>query len=217
MNTNILWHPEIAPSRQWKVLEGLAKTSLLNAFYLAGGTGLALALGHRRSRDFDFFSAELFDEDMLVQKLRPQVAIKVVSKAPHTLHLEIDGVKVTLLGYAYPLLFPTLSFRREAGIQITVADVRDIACMKISALASRGSRRDFIDLYAVSRQHRLAELLGLFGQKFAGISFNRLHILKSLTYFDDAEREPMPEMLTDVSWDNVKNAFLSEVPLLLKL
>ena len=68
MKSTINWHAEIVPSPQWKVLEDLSKTLSLDNYYLAGGTGLALVLGHRRSRDFDFFTSELFDEDRVLQK-----------------------------------------------------------------------------------------------------------------------------------------------------
>lgn len=216
MKSNTRWHPEIVPPRQWKILEDISKTLSLDSFYLAGGTGLALALGHRRSRDFDFFSAELFDEDRLLQKMKQESGVKVVSMAPHTLHLEIKGIKFSFIGYAYPQLFPLMHFKNTPALRIAVADIRDIACMKISALASRGSRRDFVDLYALSQTYVLEELLTLFERKFKSTSFNRLHILKSLVYFEDAEQEPMPEMLIDVSWNQVKDFFLSKIPKLLK-
>jgi len=84
--------------------------------------------------------------------------------------------------------------------------------MKIDAIASRGSKRDFIDLYMLSQNHGLHDLLKFFHRKYVGVSFNRIHLLKSLTYFDGAELEPMPDMLIGLSWKEVKDYFLSEVP-----
>lgn len=104
------------------------------------------------------------------------------------------------------VLFPLESFR-----EIQVADVRDIASMKISAIASRGTRRDFIDLYVVCRSYGLDLLLDLFGRKFAQVEYNRIHVLKSLAYFEDAEKEPMPDMLSDISWQQVRNFLSREV------
>ncbi len=204
----IRWHVELVPPNALDVLDRLTAASVLDEFYLAGGTGLALILGHRRSRDFDFFSRNLFDENLLLQRIKSPLS--VTSKASHTLHLDIDGIKVTFLGYTYPLLFPANEFN---GVR--VADIRDIACMKIDAIASRGAKRDFIDLYTVAQKFGLADLLKLFDQKYASTQYNRVHILKSLTYFDDAESEPMPDMTTHVTWELVKEFFLSEVPKLL--
>ena len=114
----------------------------------------------------------------------------------------IQGTKTSFLGYDYPILYPLVSFH---GIQ--VADPRDIAGMKISAVASRGSRRDFVDLYAVSQKYGLGKLLQTFHKKFAKVNYSFLHVLKSLTYFEDAEQEPMPDMLVPLAWDEVKQFF----------
>ena len=204
----IRWHVELIPPDALNILDRITAASVLDEFYLAGRTGLALTSGHRRSRDFDFFSRDLFDENLLLQKIKSPLS--VTSKAPHTLHLDIDGIKITFLGYSYPLLFPANEFN---GVK--VADVRDIACMKIDAISSRGAKRDFIDLYIVAQKFGLPELLKLFDQKYSETPFNRVHILKSLTYFDDVEQEPIPEMLIKVTWDMAKEFFLSEVPRLL--
>lgn len=211
------WHSEVVPEQSWKTLGDFWEAPFPNHLYLAGGTGLALTLGHRRSNDFDFFSKELFDENILIQELRGHLKnFTVKSKAVHTLHIEVDRVKVTFLGYNYPLLFPTLDYVGQKRTLFEVADLRDIACMKIDAIASRGSRRDFVDLYAVTRKYPMPDLIRLFDKKYSGVSFNRVHVLKSLTYFSDAESEPMPEMLINLSWEEVKDFFLGEVRKLLK-
>ena len=211
MNTS-LWHQEILPSDSHKVLRELISALPLSEFYLAGGTGLALLYGHRLSRDFDFFSAQLFDEDSLIQCMQWLHDLTIVAKSEHTVHITLKSLKVSFLGYSYPLLFPMKQYRPAEGVSIDVADERDIACMKISAISSRGTRRDFVDLYEVARQYSLPELYGLFQKKFFLAPYNNVHILKSLTYFADAESEPMPNMLIPLSWDTVKQYFVSEVP-----
>jgi len=188
-----------------RTLAELQQKALLRRFYLAGGTGLALHLGHRRSHDLDFFSGERFDEETLLQEMQSLSGFSLAAKAPHTLHGAIAGTKISFLAYSYPVLFPFTTF---LGAQ--VADLRDIAAMKISALASRGTKRDFVDLYAVSRRHGLEQCLAWFQRKFAQVSYSRVHVLKSLTYFEDAEKDPMPEMLTPLSWDEVKQFFTRE-------
>lgn len=114
---------------------------------------------------------------------------------------------MSFLGYLYPLLFPLRDFEGVA-----VADPRDIACMKLSALTARGARRDFVDLFVAACQFGLSELIQLFERKYTRASYSRTHILKSLVYFTDAEKDPMPRMLTAVSWDEAKRFFLREVP-----
>jgi len=203
------WHPEaISPAAQ-DLLLVLGRVSLSSSFYLVGGTGLALRLGHRRFVDFDFFARETFNEETLLSLLREQ-SPSVLSRAPSTLHLLLREIKVSFIGYPYPLLFPT---NRFSGVE--VADARDIACMKLSAVASRGTRRDFVDLYMAAKAYSLAAILSLFVRKYAGIEYSRLHLLKSLTYFEDAEADPPLEMLTEISWADVKNFFARESAALL--
>lgn len=84
--------------------------------------------------------------------------------------------------------------------------------MKLSAIAARGARRDFIDLYAVAKDLGLPPLLELFHQKYAQVRYNKVHLLKALVYFADAEREPMPDMIAPYSWEDVKEFFVREVP-----
>lgn len=201
------WHREAITAAVAGALESLERQGVLGGFYLAGGTALALHLGHRRSLDLDFFTSARFEEGALLQRLD---GFSLAARDPQTLHGEIGGTKVSFLGYEYPVLFPPAAF-----LGVAVADPRDIACMKVSAITSRGARRDFIDLYAAARIHGLPELLRLFHQKYARVNYSRVHVLKSLTYFEDAEKEPMPEMLEPIPWAEVKSYFLREAPRLL--
>jgi Nucleotidyl transferase AbiEii toxin, Type IV TA system len=207
-----IWHHEILPPASAEALGDLHRALPLSSYYLAGGTALALMLGHRLSRDFDFFSPDLFNEEVLIQKMQGLSDLTIVAKSEHTLHLLFKEIKVSFLVYTYPLLFPTKRYQTGTGIAIEVADERDIACMKISAIGGRGTKRDFVDLYMVAQKYNLSELLTLFKRKFSRTPYNNVHILKSLTYFTDAELEPMPHMLVPLAWDTVKQFFTSEIP-----
>ncbi len=202
-----IWHREVINSDVESTLVELRDSSTLADFYLAGGTGLGLAMGHRRSVDLDFFHRDGFREDVLLQKLQRLSRFSLLAKDLETLHAHIGAVKVSFLGYAYPVLFPFRVFD-----EVDVADPRDIACMKISAIASRGTKRDFIDLYAASRPYGLEQLLDLFRTKFARVNYSMVHVMKSLTYFEDAEKDPMPDMLAPLTWGEVKNFFATEGP-----
>lgn len=199
------WHSEVISPDVATTAKALASLPTLRDFYLAGGTALALYRGHRRSVDLDFFSAQTFDEERLIASLQRLPDLAVISKSPQTVYCHVSGTKVSFIEYAYPLLFPPSEFDG-----LSVADERDIACMKLWALASRGSRRDFVDLYIIVRQYGIPQLLELFRQKFTKANYNLLHVWKSLTYFADAENEPMPDMLLPLSWEEVKRFFVNE-------
>lgn len=206
-NTGKVWHREVIPDSVAQILGNLREHNVLEQFYLAGGTGLALHLGHRRSRDLDFFTIEEFHEERLLHEVQQLSGFSVRARERQTLHVEIEGAKVSFLGYPYPLLFPC-----ETCLGVPVADPRDISCMKISAIASRGTKRDFIDLWIVANQHGLDQILALFKEKFAQADYSRVHVLKSLAFFDDAEKDPLPEMLVPLSWEEVKAYFRRVVP-----
>lgn len=204
------WHREVIPASTEATLLALREAKLLDGFYLAGGTGLALQTGHRISLDLDFFAPEHFDEDAFLQRLQMLDGFALAARAPYTLHATIQETKVSFLGYAYPILFPANPF-----LGVAIADPRDIACMKVSAIASRGTKRDFIDLYVTAQNYGLTEILHLFDQKFVKTHYSRIHTLKSLTFFTDAEKDPMPHILGTLDWGTVKQFFLREVPRLL--
>lgn len=201
------WYPEILLPGMKETLSKLQQASVLTNFYLGGGTGLALQLGHRQSIDLDFFCQDHFDEDILLQKVETLSEFSLAKKAEYTLHAKLDSTKISFLGYKYPLIFPLQSF---SGVG--VADIRDIAAMKITAISSRGSKRDFLDVYIVAKQYPLTMLFEIFKKKYAKTGYSMTHILKSLVYFDEAENQPMPKMLQDISWTEIKTFFLKQVP-----
>ena len=188
-----------------RVLDKIASAGISTQFYLAGGTALAIQLGHRKSIDLDFFSCDDFSIEKLKKELSPLGEFVVIDQDQGTLNASLDGVKVSFLRYDYIQLYPYIVFEN-----INLADERDIAAMKIDAASSRGSKKDFIDLYFLLQKYSLAELIGFFEKKFTNIKYNKLHIFKSLVFFEDAEDEPMPIMLTDVSWQKVKEKISQE-------
>jgi len=186
-------------SKTRQVLRKIREAQVLENFYLAGGTALSLILGHRKSIDLDFFSSSFPKFEILVAKLKT-LNPKVINQDKGTLDLYMDDVKVSFLEYKYPLVGDFLEFD-----QVKVASLEDIACMKLSAISSRGSKKDFIDLYFILQKFSLGELLALFEKKFKGVNYQMSHILKSLVYFEEAEKQPDPEFLVDVDWNEVKS------------
>lgn len=206
------WHREVLPEGWARAAGELAARSVVQGFYLAGGTGLALYFGHRRSVDLDLFRDTEFTAADLRDRLRDLDGLRKLETARGTVHLELHGLKVSFLHYPYSVLFPLRAFD-----SLPVADPRDIACMKVDAIASRGSRRDFVDLYVAATTYGLSEILGWFTTKYAAVSYSRTHLFKALTYFADAEREPVPDLIVPLEWARVTQFFLSEVPRLPRL
>lgn len=172
----------------------------LSQFYLSGGTALALQIGHRESEDLDFFSSISFKPEVLQNQLQQFGTMEETELAAGTLNTFISGVKLQFLEYPYSLIEPCVMWE-----QIQVSSILDIACTKLHTISSRGSKKDFIDLYFLLKIYSLDELFSALEKKYTNISYNKLHILKSLVYFVDAEQQPMPRMHIKVSWDEVKD------------
>jgi predicted nucleotidyltransferase component of viral defense system len=182
------------------------KPAFFNSFYLSGGTALSLQLGHRISEDLDFFTADKFDALICQKELQSFGSLSNVVLDNTALNVYIDGVKIQLLHYPYKLLETCIIWD---GIQLS--GILDIACTKLLTVSQRGSKKDFIDLYFLLKKFTLKQLLVKLDEKYTNIQYNKFHILKSLSYFDDAENQPMPRMITLVSWDEVKQTITSAV------
>jgi hypothetical protein len=194
------WHPEILGRRQKRVLAQIGPMLSRRGFYLVGGTALALYLGHRRSVDFDWFTPEPFDPAGLAEELRAQgIAFGTDGVAPGTLHGLVGGIRVSLLRHAYPRLAALRTLR--GGIRIAAR--ADLAAMKLLAIAQRGAKKDFVDIYALGkRSGSLRPMLRSYQKKFA--TEDIAHLLCSLAYFVDADADRLPTMLWDVKWRTVK-------------
>ena len=200
-------HPKVLTSDAWSAVRRLAAAGLLDGWTLAGGTGMALQFGHRYSEDLDFFRAQEFDGAQLIDDLARLSHVQVQARSAGTLHALFDRLRLTFLKTPVPLLFPGAPYRG-----LVVADLRDIAVLKLIAIGGRGSRKDFVDLFFYLRSGgSLATVFEMIRRRFAGIDFNEYHLLRSLAFFEDAETEPMPRMLRRVTWANVKKAIVAEV------
>ena len=92
---------------------------------------------------------------------------------------------------------------------IRLVSKKDIAAMKLNAIAGRGSKKDFVDVYQLLNEFSLIEMLSFYIQKYPNGS--EFMVLKSLLYFDDAEIEPDPIMLIPITWSQVKERIHYEV------
>jgi len=190
-----------------RLLDALNRAGFVKDFYLAGGSALALYLGHRFSVDLDWFAENFSFTPDFRKKLVKVGTLSIDSESPNTLNGALDGVKISFFEYSYPLIAPKTEYKTN----VYLAGKPDIAAMKLEAVASRGTYKDFIDIYFLLKEYRLGELLNFVREKFADIDYNETHLLKSLTYFEDAKKSGMPEMIKRVSWDEVKKSLLRAV------
>ena len=170
---------------------------------LVGGTALALTIGHRKSIDLDLFG--VFDENKSFRELLLKSGHSVDgSETGAVQSLRVDDVKVDFVNYPYPWLNNAVV---EEGV--TLADIHDIAAMKLSAAANRGRKKDFVDIAFLLDRLSLKEMFDLYQRKFSVSEYS--FALRGLTYFDDAEDDPMPEMLVPMTWKEVKHKIESNV------
>lgn len=188
------------------LLKKLMAFNALDSFVLVGGTSLALQFGHRISEDIDMFSVAEFNEDILLNMIQEKFPnTNVGGTGIRTLNLMLDEVKVDLLRYNYPLLEEIIV---EDGIRMM--GKRDISAMKLSAISSRGAKKDYYDLYFLLQHYSIGEMLEFYQTKF-NIQ-NIFHVVKSIDYFDDAEKSKDVEEIISVSWKEVK-AYISKAKL----
>ncbi|KKQ92183.1 MAG: hypothetical protein UU16_C0029G0003 [Candidatus Woesebacteria bacterium GW2011_GWA2_40_7] len=193
-----------------KHLEVLKKLkSLPKGTYMAGGTALALQLGHRTSLDFDFCTKEHFETEIVLKSFQQDIPnIKIERVAKDTLILDADGIIVSLFYYPYELIRNLVSFEK-----INLASTEDVAAMKIVAVSMRGKRRDFIDVYYLLQKFSLEEIVKFTIEKYP--SYQPMVILKGLIYFKDVEEEDFSRGIKvfdkDFSWEKVKKKIFEEV------
>ena len=201
-------HESVLDDETKKDIKTLALQGFIKSFYLARGTGCAVHLGHRISNDLDFFSKKEFSHFEIQHSLRGSGQFLTDYSDSHTLIGRFNKTKISFFQYDYPLIRDTLLF-----LNLRISSLEDIGCMKMDAISSRGSRRDFVDLYFILQKFGLGldEFFKYFEEKYGKENFNIYHVLKSLVYFEEAERDPELNMLDEFSWENVKSFFSEQI------
>jgi len=170
------------------------KDDFLSDFLLAGGTNLALQIGHRRSVDLDLFSYKSFDALKLQKHFHENynfVPLRVFEV--NTVTGFIDSIKVDTIAHIYPVLNPPL-----IEDEIKLYSLQDIACMKLLAISDNGTRlKDFVDVAFLSTKMSLIEMLMCYQKKYDRPNF--YHAVKGLSYFGDID--------FDTSIDLINSAF----------
>lgn len=205
-------HWQVITPEMRELLRFIGQQPFAERFYLAGGTALALRLGHRISVDLDFFSAT----DEVTHPTRQEILTALAPLSPQAIEdvdgnllLQVSGLHVGFFGYGYGLLEETAYVENVA-----LAAVVDIGLMKLDALISRGSRKDFYDLYFIAQQIPITTLLQLGERKYPYARDFELMAVESLVLFENADRDIQPTMLADVAWEDVRQFFVDQAHLL---
>ena len=182
-----------------ELLKVLMQQPLLKDMRLVGGTSLALQYGHRRSVDLDFFGMTTEDVDELTDMMRE--CSKDLVKGSCTKRIKtyfLNGVKVDVVNYDYKWIDDAIE---EEGLRL--ASPKDIAAMKVNAVMGRGAKKDFIDVYFLLQHYSFDELIKFYLQKYTDGSEYRA--LLSMSYFADADPQPMTYMYQQVDWETIKS------------
>lgn len=190
-------HTETVHDETLKLLNQIQNNPQFAQTRLVGGTALALQIGHRRSIDLDFFGPFPVDSIECRQELETYGPVSLRNAGNRIQQYMVGGVRIDFVDYSYPWLDEAVL---ADGLRL--ASCRDIAAMKLSAITNRGTKKDFVDMAFLLERFSLADMLGFYESKFSdGAAFP---VLKSLVFFDDAEEDPMPEMLVTLDWSSVK-------------
>jgi hypothetical protein len=206
-----LSHLESLAPRSQELLARLAPLPWAPDFYLAGSAALALYAGHRPVTDLDLMS----NANRLTSPDRRDLLASLLALVPETevetardgyLFVRIGSVGVRFFYYPYPLVQP---FADLTGFAVISA--ADLGLMKLGAIISRASRRDFVDLYLLCRELSLAGLLELAGDKFGHVRDFPLQALKGLADLTEIGGEPMPRLAVPLEWAEVEGWLRAQV------
>src|SRR3989344_2794557 len=163
------------------------KFAKFKEFYLVGGTGLALQIGHRVSVDFDFFSEQELPANILqnVKRLFSDCSVAVTYQSADQLNVLINDIKTTFLHYPYPVIEPYIRYQ-----DIPMATIREIAAMKAFSLGRRLSYKDYVDWYFLLKErHITIDAAISLAQKKYGNEFNDRLFVSQLLSIDDVKEQ----------------------------
>ncbi len=180
-----------------------------DGFYLAGGTALALQIGHRLSVDFDLFSGNTLPDNLLqqVRRIFSNTPTSVTYSSPDQLNLLVGGIKVTFLHYPYPIVDQPVEYQ---GLQL--ASIREIAVMKAFAIGRRLAYKDYVDWYFMLKEKHVAleDILADAEKKFGG-DFNGRLFLGQLVSLDDVPVQKIDFLRDPVDQTAIRQFLTSEV------
>jgi hypothetical protein len=199
---------ETIDSQTLELLNQLMQIHEFSGLNLVGGTSLALQIGHRKSIDLDLFGRHEIDDYGFAPILKIFDSVRLLNQTSSIKTYLLNEIKVDFVNYPYHWLEP---YKKVKGIRL--ASKTDIAAMKLAAITGRGTKKDFIDLFYLFNFFTLGQMLQFYQNKFPDGS--EFLVIKSLTYFEDAEKENLPVMLKNIDWNEVKARIIMETKALI--
>lgn len=189
---------ETVAGSTFELLKELQKDPKLEGFSLAGGTALALLIGHRKSIDLDLFSTQSFDAEKLRHYLEDTYNFHTDLIRPNTLKGFIEGVAIDCLTHNYKDLEPRVE---SEGIRLY--GYRDISAMKLNAIADNGTRiKDFVDVAYLSTHLSLTEMFESYIEKYP--TSNVARPLRALTYYGDIDFDAQVDLIgEEFDWKKI--------------
>ena len=185
----------------FSLLRELCSIEQLSDFCLVGGTALSLRFGHRKSIDLDLFSHKSFDYHSVLSVLNFHFKHRVNihrSREKVGVFCTIDGVKVDLIKYDFPVLRPL-----EIIEGIPFYSNKDIAAMKIQAILGRGAKKGYWDIALLLDVFTITDFISLHQEKYPS-QYLAISIPSAMLYFADAEDSESPVSLNGNNWIDVK-------------
>ncbi|MGC9338052.1 MAG: nucleotidyl transferase AbiEii/AbiGii toxin family protein [Candidatus Cloacimonadia bacterium] len=176
-------HPEVLTQNQISLLPVIHR-EFAKEYYLAGGTAIALQIGHRRSIDFDLFTNQDIKRNSIKRAFDsgPYQVQKVLYSAYDQLHLIVNDVKMTFFSYPYSIDAP-IQFQGKINMPMLI----DLAAMKAFALGGRGKWKDYVDLYFLLKNHFNINEIEQRTKAIFGEFFNRKLFREQLAYYEDID------------------------------
>lgn len=183
--------------------------SFSSDFYLAGGTAMALHLGHRRSIDFDLFTDNAFDPMVIRNKIILSKPIEYTfSQGVGELTVLISKVKVTFFHYPFIIERST-----DLDTYIKLPDLITLGAMKTFALGRRAKWKDYVDLYFIFQKYSFQELMNKTNSIFKS-EFNEKLFRTQLSYFEDIDHSETIEYMQGFEKnDNEIKKYLEKISL----
>lgn len=193
---------------RFELLKSITETVSIEDYYMIGGTALSIQLGLRESFDFDFCVPKQFNNEMLIEELKKLGTLEVLQNQKGTCDVVLNGVQVSFFYYPNPVINELV--KTEEIPSLKLANILDIAIMKIIAIGGRGAKKDFFDLYYIINKNKIVveDLAKGLVQK-CGNHINYVNIIMGLSYFEDAENEILPKTFVDYDWDKIKKFFIT--------
>ncbi len=198
-------HREILDKNQLDLLPLIREFK--RTFYLAGGTAVALHIGHRRSVDFDLFREGRINPTDILKKIQNHQYIPVVTRrVKEQLNLTVNNVKFTFFQYPFKIekkvLFENI---------IYLPDLIDLAAMKAYALGRRAKWKDYVDLYYLLTEYFSIREISVKAAAIFGGLFSEKQFRAQLSFFDDVDYSEEVEFVRPpVSVQIVKDTLLNK-------